>query len=135
MTISEAQLQQQIAAYLRLNYKHVMFHSDFGSGVKLTARQATVQKRQNGGQRAWPDIFIAEPNNGKYGLFIELKKDGVRLRKKDGTWASPHIEEQAEVLERLNFRGYAAKFAVGFDDAKAIIDDYLEGKSGCDTSF
>ena len=110
-----------------------MFHSDYGAGVKLTARQGAVQKRQNGGRRAWPDMFIAEPNmlpdgRGSFGLFIELKREGTRLKKKDGKWASPHIEEQADVLDRLTFRGYRAEFACGFEEAKKLIDNYLGGK-------
>lgn len=59
---------------------------------------------------------------------IELKKDGTRLKKKNGEWASDHIAEQAEMLERLEFRGYRAMFAVGFDEAKKIIDLYFKGK-------
>lgn len=58
--MTEAELQTQIADYLRLKYSNVLFHSDFGSGIKLTIGQATKQKRQNGGRRAWPDMFIAE---------------------------------------------------------------------------
>lgn len=51
--------------------------------------------------------------------------DGVRLRKKNGEWATPHIAEQAEMLEELRGRGYAAEFAVGFNDAKDKITSYL----------
>ena len=58
--MTEAQLQEQVADYLRLQYPDVLFHSDFGSGIKLTPGQAARQKRQNGGRRAWPDMFIAE---------------------------------------------------------------------------
>ena len=61
-----------------------------------------------------------------HGLFLELKKEGTRLKKKDGEWASPHIAEQAEVLRKLRDRGYAAEFVVGFDEAKKVIDDYLQ---------
>ena len=134
----ESDLQVMVADYLRLQYPSVLFHSDFGSGIKLTPGQAVKQKRQNGGRRAWPDMFIAEPmvefdflepiGMKAYGLFIELKKDGTRLKKKNGDWASPHIAEQAEVLEQLRQRGYAAEFACGFEEAKAIIDKYLGGK-------
>lgn len=130
--MKESDLQVMIADYLRLQYPSVLFHSDFGSGVNLTVSQAMKQKRQNGGRRAWPDMFIAEPMDVDgiiyNGLFIELKKGGTRLKKKNGEWASEHIAEQSEVLERLVFRGYAAEFAVGFDEAKAIIDNYLGGK-------
>lgn len=160
---SEAWLQQQVADYLRLQYPDVLFHSDYGSGIKLTPGQAAIQKRQNGGRRAWPDMFIAEQifclidkwsrertrvrikglcelyeenqrkpidKNWDYisaGLFLELKKEGTRLKKKNGEWATEHINEQAEMLEELRKRGYCAEFAVGFGEAKKIIDDYLMG--------
>lgn len=131
--MNESDLQVMVADYLKLRYSEVLFHSDFGSGVKLTVGQAMKQKRQNGGRRAWPDMFIAEPMDvaGRIynGLFIELKKGGTRLKKKNGEWASEHIAEQADVLERLEFRGYKAEFAVGFDEAKEIIDNYLGGKN------
>lgn len=132
----ERDLQTKVADYLRLQYPRVLFHSDYGSGVKLTVRQAMVQKRQNGGRRGWPDMFIAEPAprciDGSWdyewhGLFIELKKEGTRLMKKDGSWATEHIADQADVLESLREKGYYAVFAVGFDEAKKTIDSYLGG--------
>lgn len=58
--MTESELQVMVADYIRLQYPNVLFHSDFGSGVKLTKGQAIKQKRQNGGRRAWPDMFIAE---------------------------------------------------------------------------
>ena len=130
--MSEAELQKQVATYIRMQYPDVVFHSDFGSGVKLNYKQAVMQKIQNGGRRAWPDMFIAEPQpygrDWYHGLFIELKKEGTRLKKKNGEWASEHIAEQYDVLERLRFRGYKAEFAVGWDEAISLIDDYLGGK-------
>ena len=130
----EEVIQEQVADYLRLQYPDVVFHSDFGSGAKLTIGQAVRQKRFNGGNRAWPDMFIAEPMprciDGSWdyewnGLFIELKKEGTRLKKKSGEWASEHIAEQAKMLEKLRARGYRAEFARGFDEAKSLIDDYF----------
>lgn len=132
--MKEEVVQQQVADYLRLQYPDVLFHSDFGSGIKLTIGQAAKQKRLNGGRRAWPDMFIAEPAprcvegswDYKYnGLFIELKKEGVRLKKRNGEWATEHIAEQANILEMLRARGYRAEFARGFEEAKGLIDDYL----------
>lgn len=133
--MTEAQLQEQVAQYIRLQYPDILFHSDFGSGIKMTKGQAIKQKRQNGGIRGWPDMFIAEPaprcidgswNYEWHGLMIELKKEGTRLRKKNGDFASEHIAEQAEMLEKLYERGYQAQFAVGFDEAKQLIDEYME---------
>lgn len=137
--MSETELQIAVADYLRLQYPNVLFHSDYGSGVKLTPRQAVIQKRQNGGRRAWPDIGIMQAKcywgssaDGRsatlkhnHGLFLELKKDGTRLKKKNGEWATEHIAEQAKILEGLRQRGYCAEFAVGFEEAKSIIDGYL----------
>lgn len=157
--MTELELQAQVADYIRLRYPGVIFHSDFGSGIKLTMGQAIKQKRLNGGRRAWPDMFIAETKipepscrelteeerkeveeklggldgiacvkylQNYYGLFIELKKEGTRIFKKDGRLvADEHIREQFDMLEELRRRGYAAEFACGFDEAKKIIDEYL----------
>ena len=128
--MTELELQAQVADYLRLQCPGVLFHSDFGSGIKLTMGQAIKQKRLQGGRRSWPDMFIAEVRSlgDKYyhGLFIELKKEGTRIIKKDGTLVSDaHICEQFDMLEQLRQRGYMAEFACGFDEAKKIIDEYL----------
>jgi hypothetical protein len=83
----------------------------------------------------YPDTLLMIPakNGGTKlahygGLFIELKKDGTRLKKMNGDWASGRIAEQAAVLEGLRKRGCKAEFAVGFDGAKKIIDEYLGGR-------
>lgn len=125
--MTEAQLQIMIADYIRMQYPNVIFHSDYGSGIKLTARQAAVQKRQSGGLKGYPDMFIAEPVAPYCGLYIELKKDGTRLKKKNGEWASEHIETQADMLAKLSAKGYKAVFAVGFDEAMLAINNYLKG--------
>lgn len=138
----EIDLQQQVADYIRLQYPSVIFHSDFGSGIKLTMGQAIKQKRLNGGRRSWPDMFIAEQSvhhedvsdheicEWNYaGLFIELKREGTRIFKKDGKLvADEHIREQFDMLHDLRARGYAAEFACGFDEAKKLIDDYMKGR-------
>ncbi len=132
--MKESTLQCHVADYLRLQYPHVLFHSDYGSGIKLTPGQAAKQKRQNGGRRAWPDMFIAcvRTIGDRYyhGLFLELKREGTRIIKKDGKLvADQHIREQHALLVELERRGYAARFAVGFDQAKQIIDWYLGGSN------
>lgn len=126
--MSEAELQKQVAIYLRMQYPDVIFHSDFGSGVKLSPWQARMQKMQNGGRRAWPDMMIAEPIGNYHGLFIELKREGSRLKKQNGEWASSHIAEQNIMLNELSNKGYKAEFAIGFEQALDLIDDYLGGK-------
>jgi len=128
--ITEAELQIQIAEYIIRKYPTALFHSDFGSGVKLTPGQAVKQKKMNGGRRAWPDMIILREFdiNGLDSpvLFLELKREGTRLKKKNGDWATEHIAEQARMLRWINDLGLEAEFAVGFDEAKALIDEFLE---------
>ena len=124
--MSELELQIVVADYLRLQYPDILFHSDFGSGAHLTVRQAIIQKRQNGGRRGYPDLFIAESRNKYHGLYLEIKTESNSPYKKDGTLKKDkHIEEQAEMLEKLCARGYKAEFGVGIEECKKIIDEYL----------
>lgn len=124
---SEEDLCFLLARYMKLKHPNVLFHFDFGSGTKLTMGQAVKQKRLNG--RAWPDLFIAARNQsglGNYnGLFLELKREGERLWKRDGAPASEHIGEQSATLEALTNEGYMAEFAVGYDNAVSLIESYL----------
>lgn len=139
MAVKELDTQRQVAEYLRLRYPSVLFHSDYGSGIKLTIGQATIQRRLNGGRRSWPDMFIAEPRAVRLedgsichycGLFLELKREGVKIYKKNGDLvANEHIREQYDMLQALYGKGYKAEFACGFDEAKRIIEEYLDAKT------
>lgn len=128
--MTEHQVQLKLCEYLRLQYPRVIFASDFGAGVKLNKFQAAMQKMFKS-SRGYPDIFIAEPA-GKYsGLFIELKRDGARVWLKNGQLSTDkHIREQLAVLTELDSKGYCALFAVGFDNAKGVVDWYLRGTRG-----
>ena len=73
-----------------------------------------------------PDIMIFEPRRSYYGLFLEVKKEGSVVFKKDGDIRSDkHLKEQEEILFQLQQKGYFAQFVIGFDEAKSIIDYYL----------
>lgn len=119
----EGYLHQQVCDYLKLQYPKIMFRTDFAAGIKMTIWQAGRHKRLQSG-RAWPDLFIAESRKGSAGLFIELK--AKTIYKRDGSLlANDHVAEQAEVLRALRDRNFEAVFAVGFDSARQIIDEYL----------
>lgn len=137
MIKKEENLHLKVCDYLRKNYPDVLFRTDFSSGMKMSPGQAAKHKKFQK-SRAWPDLFIAKSGvvefkeDGliahlrKNGIFLELKADGVKLYKKDGTLRkNKHIEEQAEILDKLNESGYYARFAVGYDEAIQIITDYL----------
>ncbi len=137
MIKKEETLHLKVCDYLRKNYPDVLFRTDFSSGMKMSPGQAAKHKKFQK-SRAWPDLFIAESgvvefkedglivNLRKNGMFLELKAEGTRLYKKDGTLRkNKHIEEQAEILDKLNKSGYYARFAVGYDEAIRIITNYL----------
>ena len=140
--MGEHELYKIIAQYLQVQYPDVIYRFDLAADLKLTAGQAVKHKMLHP-NRGYPDLFIAEPKIRQYrdsegmikltqtkfysGLYIELKKEGTRLKKKNGEWASDHIKEQAEMLERLEFRGYKAVFCCGFDETKQVLDNYLKG--------
>lgn len=123
----EENLQIAVCRYLKMQYPKVLFTSD-ASGVRLTMGQAVKMKRMRSCP-GWPDLFIAEPRGEYHGLFIELKPNGKKIIKRDGTPATPHIDEQMKMIECLIAKGYLAAMCVGFDDTKTAIDTYLTIKN------
>jgi hypothetical protein len=136
----EENLQLAICTYIKLQYPNVIFSCDLASGLRLPIWLGAKHKAMRS-SRGLPDLFISEPTFKYSGLYIELKReDVVLIRPKDakviskgekklrlkGDWYDDHIEEQAIILEKLRQRGYRADFAVGFTEAKKIIDDYLQ---------
>ena len=121
--MTEYNLHLAICNYLKLQYPNVLFFSDL-SGVKLPKGLA-VKVAKLKSRRGIPDLFILAPRRGYHALCLELKKEGEVLYKKNGEFKNEHLQEQSEVLNELNQLGYRALFAVGFEQAKNIIDDYL----------
>lgn len=120
-------LHRQVVEYLKYQYPKVLFNTDL-SGVLLhkgiAGKMSTLRSR-----KGHPDIAIYEPRNGYHALFVELKAEGVRVYRQDGQLVSDeHIREQGDYMKELGRRGFMAVFAVGFDEAKRIIDEYLGGK-------
>lgn len=124
----EHDIYTMIADYLRYQYPTVIYRFDLAADLKLTMGQASKHKRLQR-YRGYPDLFIAEPKGAYHGLYLEIKKDGVHIFKQDGTLVSDeHIREQFDMLADLRQRGYAAEFAIGFEGAKKLIDDYMKGR-------
>ena len=117
-------LYRHVAYYLRVQYPNVLFHFD-PTGLRLTKTQAGMLKAIQWG-KGYPDLVIPEPCNGYHGLFLELKAEGIKLYNKLELPVNTHIGEQLDFLVELRIRGYKAEFAVGFDDAKKKIDEYLK---------
>lgn len=130
----EHQLYEKIARYLQTNYPDVVYRFDIAADLKLTKGQAAKHKRLHP-KRGYPDLFVAHVatigDRYYHGLYLELKAEDNSPFKKDGSLKKDeHLEEQWEMLQALEERGYVARFATGFDEAKDIIDDYLGGNNG-----
>lgn len=126
---TEAAVYEQLAQYLSYQHPELkgLWTFDMAGIHNPSPRTRSLYSRLNG--RGRPDFFLAYPiiypNTVVAGLFIEIKTEGTRLVKRDGSWASPHIAEQAEMLDRLIDAGYEARFGVGLDDCIRIVEDYL----------
>ena len=125
MKHSEFHLQQQVCKYLELRFPGVPYFSDTIANVKLNVIQASRNKSIQKNGFKLPDLVILQPNFYHAGLFIELKiKTPYKLNgelKKD-----EHLQWQQNSINQLNELGYFATFAVGFDEAREIIDEYMK---------
>lgn len=133
MKKKEEILHLKICDFLRKNYPDVIFRTDFSSGMKMTVGQAAKHKKFQS-SRAFPDLTIFEARTAYidgevidcHALMLEIKAEGSSPFKKDGSIKkNQHLEEQAEMLRELLYRGYAAVFVVGFEQAKQVIENYL----------
>lgn len=130
--MSEKTIHRQVCDYLRYQWPKVIFSTDLSGAMRLTIGQAVALKRLRSG-RGFPDIAIYKRKNGYSGLFLELKKEGTSLFKKRivdsygyPCWTSDHLKEQHEMMEALRGEGFKCEFAIGFDEAVKIINDYLK---------
>ena len=121
----EESLQIAVSRYLKLQYPDVIFTSE-SSGIRLTIGQSVKAKKCRS-EKKLPDVMIFEPRGDYSGLLIELKVKPVAL--KDGSLSKDkHIQAQNAMLTRLRIKGYCAFFAVGFEVAKTLIDEYMKLK-------
>ncbi len=119
-------IQRSLTKWLRFEYPDKDFFNDWASGAYLTMGQNSARMTL-ASPNGWVDLFIPEPSRGYMGLFVELKKEGVRPYLRDGKTlsANPQIRKEAAFLVRQRKKGYMAVFACGLEPAKDIIDRYF----------
>lgn len=126
----EESIQRQVCTYLRRQYPHVIFRTDFTAGrIVLTPNQGRQYAALQSGS-GFPDLMILEPSRSFHGLLLELKRDGTTIILKTGPRkgkisSNLHIQAQALVINQLRHKGYYANFAIGLDDAIQQIDWYF----------
>lgn len=83
------------------------------NGSNKSMAQA-VKFKAEGLKAGVPDIFLAIPIGGSYGLFIEMKSPKGKLS-----------ENQKEWIALLLSSGYKCAVCYSFDEAKKVITEYL----------
>lgn len=93
-----------------------LLHAIPNGGLR-NIRTAALMKA-TGAKPGVPDIFLPVARQGKHGLYIEMKRRvGGRLSKCQAQW-----------LATLACQGYAAHVCNGFEEARAVITEYLGGR-------
>lgn len=106
-------LQKAVCDYLTLQYRNVVFYA-VPNGYKKSAFEQWKAK-VTGLVAGIPDLVIAHVKQPYSALYMELKS-------KKGT-VSP---AQKTKIAQLKAAGYMVVVCNSLDEAKAIIDDYLE---------
>ncbi len=93
-------------------------HQTSRKGKRFSLEGAKLKKE--GMKSGVPDVFGAIPCNGYHGIFIEMKRSQKSLSK-----VTPEQHQWKAALETM---GYRVEVCYGWEAAKAVILDYLEGK-------
>lgn len=111
---SEDQEQSWLVAWFRKTHAPARIFA-IPNGGHRSKTQGMLLKA-TGVSAGVPDLFIPEPRNGFHGLFIEMKvQDGGAVSKEQKDWLA-HLQE----------RGYRAEVCCGFEEAKSVIQMYME---------
>ena len=117
--------QGQLMAWVKNRYPEILCETDI-AGAKLTPVQARKIYAQRQPRKGWPDVRIFEPRGEYSAFFIEYKKTGANILKRDGELrADEHLRQQAKLHKALLERGYLAGFVVGLENAKRAVKAYL----------
>lgn len=98
--MTEAQIQTQVAAYLRMRHPGIVFTATLG-GLRLTP--GVVRKIKAAGyHNGIPDLLILAPRGRYHGMALELKSDKGR----------PSVE-QINTIRKLTDAGYYCAITYG----------------------
>lgn len=120
----EEKIQIALFDWLALQHPDVIAISE-PSGVRVSMGLARKLKRLRS-NHTHADIYVLVPRGKYHGLVIELKAKNI-YKKNGELLKNDHLEDQQRTIDALNKLGYYATFAVGFEEAKNIITNYLNG--------
>ena len=124
---TEQQEQAALCKWLKGKYPNVLYTVDLG-GIPLTKTQRAIH--QTRAKRGHPDLLFQQWYGDRFcGLAIEFKRTGVKVLNLKNQPKNEHIIEQLAYLISLQERCYFAVFVSGLENAKKVIDCYLEGRN------
>lgn len=126
---TEEEDQTALCLYIKKQYPSVLYTVDMAAGQRGWKMQSLMTQQRCG--RGHPDMILQEWLGNVYcGLAIELKRVNIVVSDKSVSGkskVSQHQAEQLQYLLALRERQYLAVFVSGYDNAKLVIDLYLEG--------
>jgi hypothetical protein len=125
--LSESSEQKKVIEWFKIQYpqfKKRIFAIPNGAYLSGDNRRRAMQMsklKAEGLAAGVSDLFIAVAKcKHGHGLFLEMKDTGKTLADVSG--------KQKDFIKEMMVAGYAAEWAAGFDEARAIINAYLKGK-------
>ena len=119
MNFSEHEIQVSLVSWFRLQYpQYLMFANENGAHLAgdSARRSATMARMKNSGHvNGVADLFLMLPKNGKAGLFIEMKSKNGKVS-----------DAQKDFIKMAQDAGYQAEICYGFEQAQALIKNYLK---------
>ncbi len=120
MKHEESKIQQVIISWCELNkqkYKDIEFIHHSPNGGFRNIREASRFKKE-GVRAGFPDLFLAVPQKGFNGLFVEVKTSKGKLSPNQKLWKEKSINN-----------GYAFYIVRSLEDFINVIKDYYYVKS------
>ena len=112
--MTESQEQKQLIQWCRTDPRlQYLFHIPNES---IGGQGWIVRNRQMGVKPGVPDLFYPVPLHGFHGLFIEMKTKTGRTSEAQKKWL--------KVLEQM---GYKTAVCHGWEEAKAVLEEYVYG--------
>ena len=110
----EDHLHHQVIGFLTAQYPGVLFHHSPMEGRRSKFEQFKL--KWLGAKSGFPDLFIFASNRNGNGLAIELKVKPNKCTENQNAW-----------LAALHNRNYKTAVCFSFEEAKAVIEQYLGG--------
>jgi hypothetical protein len=121
--MSEHKHQSIVVLWFKMaypDYKDCIMSIPNGQILGGKNKFALIKKlKREGFKNGVSDLFIAVPNEGKCGLWIEMKDQGK-------TYSSVS-ESQRDHIELMNRMGYDAVWCAGSDEAIDKVSGYMSG--------